>query len=596
MASSNGPHDKDVKFEDSFRRYLKRSDLRSPVPDSLMAQLKRDTPLHPTAPTDKDTLVPRDGLAPDDESSLRPDTQQALSQWTSASLEGTHLQGIYRLEQRVAKGGMAWVYRGWHENLKVPVAVKLLYPELVEEPELYQRFLNEARMLAQMRHPNIVQVYDVLEEKNLLGMVLEWIDGVDLFAWQNQQQKTASLRDIESIFLPILEAMHYIHEKGVVHRDIKPDNILMNQTPDGWVPKVADFGIAKMKDQLGRVRTRTGIALGTPMYMSPEQIRDSKNVDGRADIYSLGVVLFEWLTGRPPFAGDDSWVFYQHMHEAPPSLHDFCRGVPEPLNVVVQKFLAKDPKQRFATCGEAAQALAEVCREFANIQPVPLENPKLVVRPPQHTTYRRQSALLPWAIVVLAVLLGLGWWGLNRSQRSNLVDSGTQAPRRGVHPAAYPSSQSKPSIRERARVEIVLRSVPGKAEVWQNDRLLGVTPFPWRGEPGEVGSFELRSKGYNPRSVSVTLSQQKEQEKTWVLEPIKSKRRRTSVHNVRRRWKRTTPPREVRGRKRALPKPPIRRATQTDGPPQGTDLNTMMAFPRNKPRKQPSPPRRQPLK
>ncbi|TNE45735.1 MAG: serine/threonine protein kinase [Deltaproteobacteria bacterium] len=595
MASSNGPHDKDVKFEDSFRRYLKRSDLRSPVPDSLMAQLKRDTPLHPTASADKDTLLPREVLTPDDESGLRPDTQQALSQWSSKTLEGSHLQGIYRLERRIAKGGMAWVYKGWHENLKVPVAVKLLYPELVEEPELYQRFLNEARMLAQLRHSNIVQVYDVLEEQNMLGMVLEWIEGVDLFAWQTQQSRPASLHEIKTLFLPILDAMHYIHEQGIVHRDIKPDNILMHQNGEVWVPKVADFGIAKMKDQLGRVRTRTGISLGTPMYMSPEQIRDSKNVDARADIYSLGVVLFEWLTGHLPFEGDDSWVFYQHMHESPPPLHDFCSGIPDALNTIVLKFLEKDPSQRFATCHEAAEALSKVCEEFGELQPVPLKTPRRAARRPQLTTTSQVSTVwFPWVLLALALLLGLGWWGWSRSQRSQLVDSGAPLQRQVLEPQGGNLPVAPQSSDQTEQVVFVLRTLPEKVEVWQNDKLLGLTPYRWVGKPGDSGAFVLRLKGYNPRAVSLTLTSEPEQGRTWELSALLRPNPR-NVRPHRKVRKRSSAPHARRSRVQPMlrrrPSAPRKRSGQ-EGPPQGSDLDTMMTFPHKKPKTQPHPRRR----
>src|SRR5512138_760793 len=209
------------------------------------------------------------------------------------------LNANYELDREIGRGGMGIVYKARDRRLKRLVAIKVLPPELAFRAEIRTRFLREAETAAQLSHPNIVPIYSVDERDGIVYFVMALVEGENLAA-RLHTSGALSPGEARRILLEVAHALAYAHERGVVHRDIKPDNILL-QTGDGRV-MVTDFGIARAVTEGADSRlTATGMAIGTPAYMSPEQSTGDRQIDGRSDLYSLGVVGYQMLTGDPPF-------------------------------------------------------------------------------------------------------------------------------------------------------------------------------------------------------------------------------------------------------------------------------------------------------
>ncbi len=259
--------------------------------------------------------------------------------------------GKYLIEAELGRGGMGVVYRAHQPSLERTVAIKLLSSDLIGDPDGVRRFRLEAKSVAKLNHPNIVQVYDIEEEENLLYLVMEFVDGESLDGLITKSVLTES-RCLK-IVADIADALHFAHEKGIVHRDVKPANVLM--TSDGRV-KVADFGLAYLIDREGGT-TRTGFLVGSPNYMSPEQATGQK-IDRRSDIYSLGVVLFRMLTGRVPFVAESSHaVLFMQVQQEPPDPREMNKSISLATRGLVLKALNKKPEARFQTMAEFRDAL-----------------------------------------------------------------------------------------------------------------------------------------------------------------------------------------------------------------------------------------------
>ena len=266
------------------------------------------------------------------------------------------LSANYELDREIGRGGMGIVYRARDRRLKRQVAVKVLPPELAFRGEIRTRFLREAETAAQLSHPNIVPIYSVDEREGLVYFVMAYIDGENL-AVRLHQRGALSFEDTRRCLLEVARALAFAHERGVVHRDIKPDNILINRE-DGRV-MVTDFGIARaVSDGADARLTATGMAIGTPAYMSPEQSMGDREVDGRSDLYSLGIVGYQMLTGELPFnASSTPALLVKHISETPTPVHQRCPGVPPDLGRAVMMMLEKDPANRFPSAAALATAL-----------------------------------------------------------------------------------------------------------------------------------------------------------------------------------------------------------------------------------------------
>ena len=267
------------------------------------------------------------------------------------------LGGRYRLVAPLGEGGMAAVYRARDLRLNREVAVKILHDDLTRDPGFLTRFEREAQTVAGLAHPNIVPVYDVGGEDGAPYIIMEYIRGRTLKEALETGGPLAADRAV-GIMIPILDALGYAHRQGLIHRDVKPQNILL--TADG-TPRLADFGIAHLVDGS---TTRTAAILGSAQYISPEQSR-GEEASERSDIYACGVVLYEMLAGHPPFDGTNALaVANQHLNAAPPPLSGTTGPIPAELEHVVRRALEKDPGARFADTAAMRAALEQSPRGF----------------------------------------------------------------------------------------------------------------------------------------------------------------------------------------------------------------------------------------
>src|SRR3954471_7980443 len=246
--------------------------------------------------------------------------------------------GRYELHRKIARGGMADVYLARDSLLDRPVALKVLFPEFATDRSFVERFRREAQAAANLSHPNIVSVYDWGEEGGTYFIVMEYVEGRSLAQILRDEGPLLPDRAAD-IATDIAAALGFAHRNGVIHRDVKPGNVLIS--PLGQV-KVTDFGIARAVTTQDNL-TQTGTVMGTATYFSPEQAR-GESVDPRSDVYSLGVVLYELLTGEPPFTGDNPVsVAYKHVQEQPDRVTTRNPQVPVALEAVTMKALAKNP-------------------------------------------------------------------------------------------------------------------------------------------------------------------------------------------------------------------------------------------------------------
>jgi serine/threonine protein kinase len=261
----------------------------------------------------------------------------------------------YELDCEIGRGGMGIVYRAKDRRLKRVVAIKVLPPELAFRGEIKTRFLREAETAAQLNHPNIVDIYSVDESAGLVFFVMAYIPG-DNLAKRLHDRGAMAIDDTRRILRDVGDALAYAHERGVVHRDIKPDNILIDE--GSGRPMVTDFGIARAVSDGDNRLTATGIAIGTPTYMSPEQAAGDREIDGRSDLYALGVVAYQMLIGRPPFeATSTPAMLVKHLSERPPAIEQRRSDVPRDLARVVMTLLEKDPAARFSSAAMMVKVL-----------------------------------------------------------------------------------------------------------------------------------------------------------------------------------------------------------------------------------------------
>lgn len=267
--------------------------------------------------------------------------------------------GGYRVTSKLGEGGMGVVYLAEHSIMGRKAAVKVLHPGLSRDREMVQRFFNEARAAGAISHPGIVGVFDLgIRDDGNAFIVMDYLEGESLAARLHRKGRLSGDEAL-AITRQILSALSAAHAKGIVHRDLKPDNIFLVEDADvagGERIKLLDFGIAKLQSDTGPsvITTRAGAIMGTPVYMSPEQCRGAGECDQRTDLYAVGVMLFELLTGRPPFSGTAVGdLMAAHLRDAPPTLTEKLGPTSVELEAIVATLLAKDPEHRFPS-GEMA--------------------------------------------------------------------------------------------------------------------------------------------------------------------------------------------------------------------------------------------------
>jgi serine/threonine protein kinase len=372
--------------------------------------------------------------------------------------------GQFQLTRELGRGGMAVVYEAYQPALQRKVALKVLPPSLAQD-DFVRRFQHEAIAAAGLRHPNIVTIYDVGSEGHYNYIVMEFLDGRPL----SDVIRTGGpmpLARICKIIEQVAQALDYAHQHGFIHRDIKPSNIMLDQTDHATL---TDFGIARALT--GTHLTQTGTLIGTPEYMSPEQVT-GEEIDTRTDVYSLGIVAYEMVTGQVPFSGTTASVLYKQANTPPPPLRTHVPGVNPSVENVILRALAKRRDERYATAGQFAQALSfatasqpgvmpsqptspAITQQAANTTPQPVSAPPPVYPPPQHTyppppTAPRAGGLsrgLLWVLAggatlaVLCVAIAIVAW---IASRGHPATQPTETPKQMTQ--ASPTSPPAPTL------------------------------------------------------------------------------------------------------------------------------------------------------
>jgi len=317
--------------------------------------------------------------------------------------------GRYHIIEQIGEGGMATVYKAFDTQLERYVALKVIHPEFIRSENFLKRFEREAKLIARLTHPNIVSEIDYGVFENVPFMVMEYIQGGTL---KEKLGKPQAWREAARLLAPIARALEAAHRQKIVHRDVKPGNILLTQTGE---PMLSDFGIAKILETgEGMELTRPGVGMGTPEYMAPEQGLGI-SVDHRADIYSLGVVFYEMVTGRTPYQADTPMaVMMKQISESLPYPSQFVQDLPEAVIKVLLKALAKDPAERYQDAGAFAAALEKLAQGQT-------------VGDFQRTKGKR-SALLGWGAIGLVViaLSTVSWFVWMNEQKAKIAISLTE--------------------------------------------------------------------------------------------------------------------------------------------------------------------------
>jgi serine/threonine protein kinase len=332
-----------------------------------------------------------------------------MPEWTGKTI------GKVRIEREIAKGGMAEVYLGTHLTLDRAVAVKVMHNYIESDPDLQSRFEREAKVVAGLRHPNIVQIFDYDTAEGHPYIVMEYLMGPSLAVYLRELHKRNQRLEpiqIARLLITIATALDYAHEQGVVHRDIKPGNIILhNKSKNVSIeqhltartePVITDFGLVRIAQ--AATQTASGAVSGTPAYMSPEQAQGMK-VDHRSDIYSLGVVLYEMVAGRIPFEGDTSWtLIFKHINEPPPSIE----GIQPAVQAVIVRALAKKPEDRHQTARDLAADYMEAIGLVSEASTLRMSLPPS--RPPQSRTVSsggKRDSPPAWTRIAAFTIIGL---------------------------------------------------------------------------------------------------------------------------------------------------------------------------------------------
>jgi eukaryotic-like serine/threonine-protein kinase len=317
---------------------------------------------------------------------------------------GDVIAGRYELVELIGRGGMSSVWKAHDRLLDRTIAIKLLHEQFTLDEEYVERFRREARSVAQLSHPNIVTVIDRGEDEGRQYIVFEYVDGENL-KQLIERSGPLPVRDALLLTLQMARALGFAHERGLIHRDVKPQNVLLSE--DGQ-PKMTDFGIARSVDVEGV--TITGTVLGTSEYIAPEQARGQR-VDALTDVYSLGVLLYELLAGRVPFQGESFVaIALRHVNEPAPSVLELRPDCPPRVGLAVERAMAKRPEQRFESmrelCAELEACLYELdssSEEATMISRGPIAPP----RPPRPARKRRRRVAILWPIAAVAAVIGV---------------------------------------------------------------------------------------------------------------------------------------------------------------------------------------------
>jgi eukaryotic-like serine/threonine-protein kinase len=428
--------------------------------------------------------------------------------------------GNYRITGLLGQGGMGMVYLAEHPGIGRKAAVKILHPALARDRDMVTRFLNEARAVNAIHHPGIVEIFDSgsLDQAETWYIVMEFLDGESLAA--RLRRGRMPLPEALEIGRQACLALGAAHAKGIIHRDLKPDNLFL--VPDPNQParelvKVLDFGIAKLSPgptTAGSVRTRTGAVLGTPLYMSPEQCRGTREIDHRTDVYALGVILYEMVCGRPPFFSEGfGELAHLHISAPPPPPRQHVPGLPRDVEQLLLRALQKDPPARFSSMAELYRALGGPTvpglEPATQALPAPPTVPNTTLAGSAtggKPSEQRRRPRVGLVIGASAALVAAGFWAWRSQPLRPAVPPAQTAPA----PAVVPPAQQVRKIEAAKTIDIAIQSVPsGALLVRERDgAVLGQTPFreAWPAGTG-VEKLHLELEGHHPESVVVPLAQ-----------------------------------------------------------------------------------------
>jgi len=362
-----------------------------------------------------------------------------------------HIIGKVRIEKFLARGGMAEVYLGRHLTLDRPVAVKVMHSHIEADPDLLSRFQREAKVVASLRHPNIVQVMDLDTHEGHPYIVMEYIRGQSLSSYQkylHECEQKLSYEQVSRILGGIAAGLDHAHSQMVIHRDIKPGNILLHSRSREFTkntpitrsvePIITDFGLVRIAH--AKTQTASGLISGTPTYMSPEQARGDQ-VDHHTDIYSLGIILYEMLAGHVPFEGDSAIaIIYQHIHQPPPPIE----GLPLQIQAVINRALAKKPDDRFQTAGQMSAAFNEAIGIHAKAKTIPPHQYRAresATAPKIQTPFWIGAAIFACACVSFLLLGGLGISAMNLLPKREIAQTIPTSTEETIQPSTEEASK-----------------------------------------------------------------------------------------------------------------------------------------------------------
>jgi serine/threonine protein kinase len=348
--------------------------------------------------------------------------------------------GKYEIIDLLGKGAMGIVYKALDPDIDREVAIKTIRFDLIsddeEKDELMLRFVREARAAGKLVHPNIITIHDVGKEKDMTYIVMQYIEGPSLQNWI-ASKKRFSATDIIQLMIQLCNALNFAHENGIVHRDIKPANILLDQCGK---PHICDFGVAHV--EMSTI-TQTGTTIGTPSYMSPEQVM-GKKIDKRSDIFSLGAILYQLLTGRRPFEGESiTTVIYKIVNEEAVPLTHIRKELPPEFEQIIGKALAKNPDDRYASCAELADDLKKIIRfSDETLAMTGVQESAFAVKAPEK---KRKKIFLPLALAGFVVVIMIGGFFLYQKWRTS-SSSPENSPPIQVESAALASRSMLPVL------------------------------------------------------------------------------------------------------------------------------------------------------
>jgi serine/threonine-protein kinase len=456
----------------------------------------------------------------------------------SDPLRGRVIRGEYTIGPRIGQGGMGTVYRARHASLRRDVAIKILRPEHAADGDTVARFQREAAALSLLAHPNTVRVYDFGQtDDGLFYLVMELLEGEPM-TQVLARQGALSLIDAIRVAQQILRSLSEAHAQGVVHRDLKPDNIFIARVPGHATPviKVLDFGIAKLMTgdvKLDAFETQAGTVFGTPRFMSPEQAQGG-GLDNRSDLYSVGAMLYQMLTGRAPFIDEDAVVVMaKHIREMPPTPSSVApeRGVPPLLEAVVMRALAKEPASRFQHASEFDAALESCVAETTGLRGAVEARPTSGIFSARNSRFVLLTCIVGAGLALVAYAARREYHNIaQKAALSAAPATEIAVPRAAPLPStasltpevssagALPTGEVTPEPEHDAAAEpavVAIRSEPSGATVVRDGVALGATPISLVVAPTEpYVRIELRAEGRESMMAELTA---KDGERVFVL-------------------------------------------------------------------------------